>query len=147
MNFTFDDNGYLYPPKIFETDIHSFETIFATNERRSALYNVLQNYILDLKTTLNSPFQMWIDGSFVTQKKMPNDIDLVTFVNAPNYFYNEEALWELLKKYRRLDAHYSIVYSFHHRLRRTTDWDMEKYKELFLSDRDNIKKGLIQLNF
>jgi hypothetical protein len=93
MNFTFDDNGYLYPPKIFETDIHSFETIFATNERRSALYNVLQNYILDLKTTLNSPFQMWIDGSFVTQKKMPNDIDLVTFVNAPNYFYNEEALW------------------------------------------------------
>jgi hypothetical protein len=147
MKFNFDLNGYLHPYQIIETDIQIFEVTFVTNERRFMLFSVLQNYAAELKATLNSPFRMWIDGSFVTQKTMPNDIDLVTFVNAPNYFHNENVLWTLLNKYHQLDAHYSIIYPFNHRLRHTTDWDMENYKDLFLSDREKIKKGLIQLNF
>lgn len=147
MMFTFDDNGYLSPNQIIDTDIQSFETAFVTNEQRFMLFTDLQSYMTKLKKTLNSPFRMWIDGSFVTQKNLPNDIDLVTFVNAPNYFYNESALWSILNEHKHLDAHYCIIYPFNHRLRRTTDWDIENYKELFLSDRQKIKKGLIQLNF
>jgi hypothetical protein len=147
MEFNFDTNGYLFPNQIFDTDLKRFEATFVTNEHRQTLFIVLQNYIEDLKITLKAPFRMWIDGSFVTEKKRPNDIDLVTFINAPNYFQSEIILHELLKTYQRLDAHYCAVYPFNHRLRYVTDWEIGDYKELYLSDRNKVKKGLIQLNF
>ncbi|MBV7533721.1 hypothetical protein [Chitinophaga sp. sic0106] len=53
------------------------------SSRRQELYNNYINYSDDLKHVLEGqPLLQWIDGSYVTQKAEPNDIDLVTFIDV-----------------------------------------------------------------
>jgi hypothetical protein len=48
MNFTFDTHGYLSPNKIFEIDLHHFETFFVYNIQRRQLYDELVAFSLEL---------------------------------------------------------------------------------------------------
>jgi hypothetical protein len=149
MDFTFDSDGYLSPNKIFEIDKSVFETTFVYNDRRKALYKELQSFSTEIKQLLNSPIKMWIDGSFTTQKELPNDIDLVTFINAEPLFYYKNRLNTLAEKYkwRGLDMYYLTVYPFSHRLRFQTEYDQNDWIQVYSSDIDNNKKGFIQLIF
>lgn len=52
---------------------------FPGSATREKLIQGLQKYIKDLKS-LKLPFELWIDGSFVTNKMNPNDIDLVVLI-------------------------------------------------------------------
>jgi hypothetical protein len=149
MNFTFDTHGYLSPNKIFEIDLHHFETFFVYNIQRRQLYDELVAFSLELKLLIKSPLKMWIDGSFTTQKELPNDIDLVAFINADSFFYYQNQLVTLAEKYkwRNLDMYYLTVYPFSHKLRFQTEYDQNDWIQIYGTDLKGNKKGFIQLIF
>lgn len=71
----FDTFGNLIPYELIPMQLHSMETLFVTNERRETIW---KDYLLFIDTMLQlklGKFSQWIDGSFVTKKSLPNDID------------------------------------------------------------------------
>ncbi len=81
----FDELGFLSPYKLIETDLETFESVFVSNfknsDTRKKVFQNYLSYIHDFKNQISNNFYQWIDGSFVTSKLNPNDIDIVTFLN------------------------------------------------------------------
>jgi hypothetical protein len=79
----------LLPPGIHdltedELDNH-FQSGFQNSTTRSSLIVGLKSFMNALRAS-GVEFELWIDGSFTTQKENPNDIDLVAF--APSAALN-----------------------------------------------------------
>lgn len=78
--FQFDDFGYLQPYEVIPLDLETFERTFVLGAERERLFQALLNLVLDLKNLGAGAFHVWADGSFVTKKRVPRDIDVVVFV-------------------------------------------------------------------
>jgi hypothetical protein len=69
----------LLPPGIYDCSLEEigerFET-FQFTDRRSRLYRRLQEYLIQVRST-NMVVAVFVDGSFVTSKHAPGDIDLI----------------------------------------------------------------------
>ena len=91
MDLYFDIRGNLSPePTIIQsismTDFESqFVAGFEENTARLRLFEVLQNYITDWQTYITTDVEQWVDGSFITTKHTPNDIDILTFIDYRDY--------------------------------------------------------------
>jgi hypothetical protein len=68
----FDLNGNL-PPGVYEVSLGEIEHRFTWNDRRKKLFEGLRAAINNLSQA--NVKRVWIDGSFVTNKDAPNDID------------------------------------------------------------------------
>lgn len=81
----FDKNGYIYPHKVIETTIEDFERFFVLNledgDHRRFLFQNYLSYVNAFKTIVNGSFYQLINGSFITRKNKPGDIDIVTFMD------------------------------------------------------------------
>jgi hypothetical protein len=75
----------ILPPGIHDVDPseldNHFLSAFGASTTRSALIDGFRRYIKALKKYAVR-FEIWLDGSFVTSKEDPNDIDLVVFAAA-----------------------------------------------------------------
>jgi hypothetical protein len=101
----FDTKGYLKPASPIEVDFKMFEEIFVTNPYRQQLYEHYIAYLNELKNTIDGHFEQWIDGSFVSKKLKPNDIDILTFVPSSIYTLVDAHLYELKQQYKpQIDA-------------------------------------------
>lgn len=82
----FNEFGLLTPAEKNQSDPTEFEHEFVKNiynDRRAYLYTCYLNYSSALKTVCGDiELHQWINGSFVTKRKMPGDIDLVTFIDT-----------------------------------------------------------------
>jgi hypothetical protein len=156
----FDLIGHLSPYTVNSTTFDHFESffvaLFPSNSSRHQIFEGYKRYIKQLKDILNSGFYQWVDGSFVTDKMNPNDIDVVTFVDADLLIKNEKKLLHLIapesKLIYRVDAAFVGIYPMNHKLRMVTDWDIAFWKDFYGNTRpDALKKqmpkGFIQLNF
>ena len=157
----FDPQGNLFPHKVLEIDIENFEEIFITNfensESRKRLFQNYLSYVEKLKNEINNTFYQWIDGSFVTSKLNPNDIDLVTFLNFEVYENNLSKLADFqgykLKKEQNLDCYFVKEYPIEHKSYEIiTKYDSIEWFHLFSKTRVNrngkrYSKGIIQINF
>ena len=157
----FDELGYLSPYKVIETNLEIFENIFVSNFQNSDIRKKLfQNYLLyihDFKNQISENFYQWIDGSFVTSKLNPNDIDIVTFLNAENYEKNSLKLIDFqgskLKLEQKLDCYFVKEYPFGHKnYEIITHYDSVEWFHLFSKSRvqrdgKRHSKGIIQINF
>lgn len=83
--FTFDKHGNLIPYDLHQISISELEEEFVNpfpnSTTRKDIIDGHSNYVIDLFQVLESNFFQWLDGSFVTQKIDPNDIDVVNFVH------------------------------------------------------------------
>ena len=73
-----DDDGFL-PEGVHECSLDEIDQRFGGNQsavRRSALFAKLREYIQELRST-GMAAGLIVDGSFITNKTEPNDIDLV----------------------------------------------------------------------
>lgn len=79
-------NGALAPAKAPYTlqfgEIGVVSDLFCFNKRRASLWESYVNYTTELRQLVKFGFTQWIDGSFVTFKPIPQDIDIVTFVQT-----------------------------------------------------------------
>lgn len=144
----FDNFGNLTPDQPIVSDLSEVEQTFVFNEHRRHLFAKFLT-LLDAFSSANcNPIEMWLDGSFATQKENPNDIDVVFFVYFELFEKFEEWLYETRKKYRKdIDAYFVPVYPDNHPLQRLTKSDRIYWLNQFLDDRNGRKKGILQINY
>lgn len=86
MKLSFDLHGYLKPYRRIETSLREFRTQFVDpfdkSSNRHELFEQYERYTLDFQKQVTSKFIHYINGSFVTKKYNPKDID---FVNLLDY--------------------------------------------------------------
>ena len=68
----FDDNGNL-PPGIYQVQLHDIEERFTWTDKRQKLFQGLIQAAKNLESA--GVLLLYIDGSFITNKDEPNDID------------------------------------------------------------------------
>jgi hypothetical protein len=137
----FQDNGNLIPG-IFLMTIEDFEKTFGHNEHRRKLLIGLKIAIKDL-----SDFgckTIYIDGSFVSQKELPNDfdccwdhedVDLEGLDNKHPLFFNFDNSRKLQKE----------KYEGEFFLAKMNASPFDKYLDFFQKDRDGEPKGIVQI--
>ena len=83
MDLTLNIYGYLTPAHPIPTTLQEFRAAFVDSRNDSTHREIVfESYLMyshDLME-LVGPFVQWVDGSFVTGKLRPRDIDVVTFV-------------------------------------------------------------------
>lgn len=118
QNLLFDNNGNLTPYEIIETDLKTFQTYFVGNmentEHRKKLFDAYLKYTTDLSKIVSNLFYQWINGSYVTQKHTPRDIDLVSFIDYRQVKNKETELknflYPLSKEIYNVDAYIVKTY-------------------------------------
>ncbi|MHA4810493.1 DUF6932 family protein [Flavitalea flava] len=137
MNLSFNSKGYLYQTESLNYD--EFIILFGTNhERMQQINNALHFFKIFYRCGCGT---VYIDGSFVSKKKYPEDIDMCFDIST----LNEERLKnefpqffdpnELGKIHKKLKCHI-----FYFTEKNTFLLDMLK------EDRDGNGKGLIKLD-
>ena len=162
MSIKFDSRGNLMPYAVSVLSIDNFRTVFVDSfgqeSSRIALFNEYIRYCQELKNLLSAPFYQWIDGSFVTHKMYPNDLDFITFINHEVYEVHEQAIdaqfskWSVGNFYTGLDAYTIWAYPENHRNQLTFQADCAYWQDWFGRSRYNrmrqrFPKGFIQINF
>ena len=143
--FQFDNNGYLKPYQPIITDIKGFEKQFANSAVRKVIFKEYLLFLEELQGIQPHSFMQWINGSFTTQKPLPFDIDLVTFVDYSTYFMNVQKFKKLEKKYSKIDAHFSVDFPEGHRKAYETHLDKLYWQDVYGTDRYSRPKGFLQI--
>lgn len=163
----FDWRGHIEPPRLVDLSMAELEENFVSNltesTTRQPIFDAFKKYNADLIEMVGTPLFQWIDGSFVTKKLNPNDIDFVTFWDYKIYEPNRDLLETRFVKdkskitafhasYQNLDAFAVPVYPESHKRFNSYKFDYGYWFELFYKTRENrigkaFKKGFIQLNY
>jgi hypothetical protein len=159
----FDIRGNL--TETVEMTLSEFQETFVSkwhkeNTTRYAIYDVFETYIADFKTLIAPNFTMWIDGSFVENKKhRPNDVDFVSFIDFKLYENHLKLIETRFEKYgakkfygKLLDAHVVPIYPDNHRRVFITKEEELAWLHLFSKTRPNKEgirhlKGFIKIKF
>ncbi|SEJ48142.1 hypothetical protein SAMN05216327_11170 [Dyadobacter sp. SG02] len=151
----FDIQGNLKPYDIIYTDWATFKAefvdAFPRSSTRQVIFENFSVYMEKLVAIIGTDFHQWIDGSFVTKKLDPGDIDVVTFVDASIYERNEFEIDILRDDYRdhdtRVDEYFVKRYPETHGKYDFYHMDMLQWYNQFTTSRALKSKGFIQLNF
>ena len=103
---TFEPNGLL-PSGIHECSLEDINTRFTWNEHRTGLF---ASFLRFLESELRPvfPYPIFFDGSFVTDKELPDDTDVVLDVsNAPDD-RKWRALMFMQQHQERIKEHYRV---------------------------------------
>lgn len=150
----FNKNGYL-KSGIYEIDLETFKTIFVdsfpNSITRNHLFDNYLSYIDDLQKEVFPYFEQWIDGSFITKKTNPKDIDIVTFLDYKVYELRGESFmdrfWSFSLEKEGIDAYIVKTYPSTHELYLPFLEVESYYQNLFSIDRMDKSKGIIKLKF
>ncbi len=100
--FVFDTLGNLKGNEIHTVSIADFEKHFVSNTSKSSnrllIYTDFVNLTTAVKKILKADFYILVDGSFVSNKENPNDIDFV-FVIPINLLENKLFLEQLEQQF------------------------------------------------
>ncbi|MFD1954590.1 DUF6932 family protein [Paenibacillus thailandensis] len=155
----FMPNGNL-TPGIHTYTIHEFEqqfiNEFTTSIRRSLIYTNFKHWLSQLLQVL-PPRYVWLDGSFLTQKVDPNDIDLVVFY-YPEDIQNQNQAAELKELINRVSRNYNCDAYFSLSFENWTPQQLAVFPQQnhkimqtywmgqFGFDRARQPKGMVQIN-
>lgn len=161
MELNFDIRGNLKPYDVIEISMDTFKNTFVDAfydaPIRQELFDNYNLYMNDLSGFLTKDFFQWIDGSYVTNKKEPNDFDLITVLDYFDYEKNKEILEKQFASFNgrqkyKVDAYIVANYPESHKNHIFTKSDFLYWRNLFGKTRVNrakkqYEKGIIQLNF
>ncbi len=162
MKVEFDEYGYLKPYEPIALDLETFQEVFVANFPNSKTrVELSDNYIAFLdafkSTVIAENFVQWINGSFVTKKLHPQDIDVVILIDNDIYENKQKVLYgfqniEYYKK-SKIDYYFLRLYQPDHAKYFRTESDLAYWKQQFtFAKKSNSfgkhpRKGFIQLNF
>ena len=137
----FDENGNL-PPGVYEVSLQDIGIRFTWTDRRKKLFEGLKLAIDNL--TKANVKKVWIDGSFVTSKDDPNDIDgcwqYDKDVNADKL---DPVFLDMYPPREAMKIKYGVDFLISGVL--TSDSPGNTIEEFFQIDRDGNKKGILLL--
>ena len=149
----FDLNGNLLPHTAIEISLNNFHGHFVQNfantSSRSGIFENYQRYLEDFKREITSEFYQFINGSFVSKKQNPNDLDLVTFIDYRVYEQKESQLepFKGFLVYEGIDAYIEKIYPPNHRFYTRFHADFLYWNDLFTRNRRGQRKGFIKIIF
>ncbi len=161
MELKFDKKGHLIPYERINLRIEDFEEFFINNfntkSTRKGIFQSYLKFINDFKEEITSDFTQWIDGSFVTQKTNPRDIDFVTLIEHEVY---KEKRSEIDDKFRlsraneiyNVDAYTIEIYPEGHGKHSISKIDLVYWDNWFSKTKKNwakktFSKGYIEIRF
>jgi len=155
---SFNSFGLLVPPSPIISTLAEFEEYFVdgnTENIRRILFQKYIKYKNDLKSICDKPeMRQWIDGSFVTKKSNPADIDVVTFVDFETAQVKEaelkEFIYPLSSKTYGVDGYIIVVYPESHKLHFAYKADCSYWINHFDKTKPNkrhktISKGFLEI--
>lgn len=153
MELNFDQHGYLKPYQVIVCDMATLEKHFVSafpfSVTRQRLWEHYREYVRDLKANITEHFTQWLDGSFITQAPNPNDIDIVTFLDAEVFQKKETALesyWSFALEDKKLDTYLVEVYERDSKqYEAITENYQNVWRNRFGKDRIGQPKGFLEL--
>jgi hypothetical protein len=123
-NLLFDIRGNLQPSEIIPFSWENFNKIFVLDfedsETRKKLFDNFQGFIHTIQENITPEFTIWVDGSYVSEKQNPRDIDALflldfkTCENKKSILDNQYFVKEF-KFTKGLDLYFSIEYPENHK--------------------------------
>ncbi len=116
---------------------------------RRRLFNAFTGYLAELQEALNTPLEIWVNGSFTTLKPNPNDVDFVIFVDKAVADTHKETIFQFRqRRYAKkspTDGYFiEIVPEGHPEYRIYQLNRADKHRD-FAFDRSGHPKGYLQL--
>jgi hypothetical protein len=161
-NLSFNGRGNLAPEEVNLLSAEEFEIFFVdkfqASQTRKCLFEALLDFIDNIKSIFDDSLTItaWLDGSFVTNKMSPNDLDVVIFLPNELVELNESELLNVIDKYKnancQIDSYILKVYPQDHSRFIRTQSDTAYWTHWFGSSKPNrqrkrLKKGFIELKF
>ncbi len=102
------------------------------------------DYLEEFKTHITPQFTHWLDGSFMSKKLNPNDLDFVSFIDYRIYQQKEEAIFRIVEKYgyRKLDNYISPTFPINHIRHAEMNHYKQYWTDLFSSSRRDPETNL-----
>ena len=149
-----------YPP-LLPLGFHSVELAelrqlcvarFPDSISRSNIMTGLESLVLNLNSE-GLPMQIWIDGSFTTEKLNPEDVDLLVCVKEDDLANATEGQKQIIRRVaetdfmpsHRCDAYVLFEYLEGHPLRDEGEWQRAYWLRQFGYSRQDKPKGLAVL--
>lgn len=155
----FDEHGHLLPYQISELTLPEFEAFFVNglsdqNHRRELFERYLV-FVEELKRAFQVPFFQWVDGSFITRKDLPGDIDVVTFLPYDIVIKKAVSVQHFIKSAKTtyfVDAAFCPVCKWNHRFYQESKEKEAYWLNLYTRSRLDVfgkrhPKGLIKIDF
>lgn len=100
-------------PGLHKCTIDEFYRIFVedfpSSQTRKDIFNSFCTFIAFISENFEI-CEIWADGSFVTKKMNPNDIDILIFFDLASYL-KIISIWDQLRKYTNIDAYCHVTIS------------------------------------
>lgn len=161
MTLKFDERGNLSPYGKSEMKRSEFKEMFVDafieTSTRYEIYNNFEKYVTEFGAEISFDFKVWINGSFVTNKQNPGDIDIVSLLDyrialertviLQDKFLNRSSLKEF-----KIDAYVVRTYPEDHKEYGKTRSDLLYWEHWFSNSKKNrakkrFPKGFIELTF
>lgn len=155
--FIFNNSGLLVPDKKITCSFQDFEKEFVLNiptKKRKEIFGFYVKYNNSLKKICYLPeLHQWINGSFVTKKQNPGDIDLVTFLDfklVKNLGTKlDHFIFPNSEKIYGVDAYIVVVYPEDHQDKFIYKSDLAYWNDRFSKTRrirgNKLAKGFIEI--
>jgi hypothetical protein len=157
----FNGNGYLSSsPALHGWSIDEVQEHlvlpFSDPTSRNEIYTGLE-YLIESLKMLGRKMELWLDGSFVSEKHNPGDIDLVVVITIQDYKSMTQGELELLYKYTsggdtkkicNCDSYLLLTCSDSHgneEEKNLLKQDEMYWLNQFGTDRANVAKGMVKL--
>ncbi|MCB0649813.1 MAG: hypothetical protein KDC85_00905 [Saprospiraceae bacterium] len=162
MELSFDIRGNLEPYQKIEIEFEELKNYFSdrfeNSVTRKAIFDSYAKYLIDFQKEVTPNFVQWIDGSFITNKENPNDIDFVNLIDFDIYEKNEQIIEVKFRKYGAknnypgVDAYFVKVYSEEHDKSYMTEFDLVYWRNWFTETKKNrmkkkFPKGFVEIKF
>ncbi len=146
----FDDNGYLVPATVLPSSLAALESVFCFTAQRNALYANLVDLLATIQALVSGEVEVWVNGSFISKKLIPNDIDIVFFIDYQAFELLEKQFVQYsgftYKQRTGLDCYFVRTYPTTHPYHFRYEFDRIEYLHLFSKTRRKQPKGFVSIN-
>lgn len=134
-----------------------FVNDFEENDRRKELFSSYKAYISAFQDEITPNFVQWLDGSFLTKKTAPRDLDFVTLLdfgiaNEKSELLRSKFLNKASEQFFGMDAYLVEVFPETNRNHFTTKSDLAYWNSWFSRTSENRTgkshlKGFVEIHF
>jgi hypothetical protein len=151
----FNTDGYLSPHQTIEIYLATLENIFVFNTHRERLFVHYLRWLDSFKSRVASNFTQFIDGSFISKKEFPKDIDFVTFFDYKVYEEQEpfmDKYWAFSLENEGLDSYLVKTFPEEHKnyasyIELKNEWKNRYTNKIIGQYNEVIEKSFLILNF
>ncbi|MFD2569499.1 DUF6932 family protein [Spirosoma soli] len=156
----FDGRGLLAPAKVVSLSIAEFEEhfvqVFPDSGTRQTIFASYRRFIEEFTKQVCAECTHWIDGSFVTDKLNPNDLDVVVLIPDACYDVHQSLIESNFRLggakqlFPGLDVYTVRCYEAESSKHYITEYDLAYWYDWFTQTRPNrfgkrYKKGFVEV--